>query len=388
MTIIDRYFIARVIRITAALTGVALLALMLERMLRVLDLVVNADNLAIQVAQIMGTLTPHYLGIALPTAFFLAMLLVIQHASRSNQIAALQSAGASLTRVVMPFMALAGLLAVISFFLFGVLQPQARYTYRALINAVMSETLEAAVRQGAFVSMKDRTVFAEKSDRKGGSLNQVFLYEPTDKGGDVILTAPRGVMTRADDGVSTIIELSDGKTDSFLPNGQLQGEVSFGELDWTISATEDGVFRARGSDEREMLFSELWRAVGNAADHQEYLKLRAELDGRIARVLIVFILPIFAAPLALNSGRMEQSAGLAVGLVLLITVFELIELGESLIKDGVTPPWLGIWAPMMMFAALSTAMFYRVAYTNKEPPLFMASELIGRLSFLKRKQDA
>ena len=387
MTTLDRYFIARVIRITAALTGVALLALMLERMLRVLDLVVNAENLAIQVAQIMGTLMPHYLGIALPTAFFLGVLLVLQHASRSNQISALQSAGASLTRIVAPFMLLAGLLAMISFFLFGVLQPQARYTYRALTNAVMTETLEAAIRQGAFVSMGDRTVFAEQSSRSGGNLEQVFVYEQRAAGDDVVLTAPRGVMTRTENGMASMIELRDGQTSSFGKDGELQGQVSFGALDWTLTASDEGMFRERGADEREMTISEVWRALGDAETPEETMMLRAELDGRLARILIVFILPIFAAPLALNSGRTEQSAGLAIGLVLLITVFELIELGESLVKEGIMPPFLGIWAPLVMFGALSVAMFYRVAYTNKEPPLFMASEMIGRIRFLLRKPE-
>ncbi|MBA4802213.1 MAG: LptF/LptG family permease [Euryhalocaulis sp.] len=387
MTTLDRYFIARVIRITAALTGVALLALMLERMLRVLDLVVNAENLAIQVAQIMGTLMPHYLGIALPTAFFLGVLLVLQHASRSNQISALQSAGASLTRIVAPFMLLAGLLAMISFFLFGVLQPQARYTYRALTNAVMTETLEAAIRQGAFVSMGDRTVFAEQSSRSGGNLEQVFVYEQRAAGDDVVLTAPRGVMTRTENGMASMIELRDGQTSSFGKNGELQGQVSFGALDWTLTASDEGMFRERGADEREMTISEVWRTLGDAETDEETMMLRAELDGRLARILIVFILPIFAAPLALNSGRTEQSAGLAIGLVLLITVFELIELGESLVKEGIMPPFLGIWAPLVMFGALSVAMFYRVAYTNKEPPLFMASEMIGRIRFLLSKPE-
>ncbi|WP_022698805.1 LptF/LptG family permease [Euryhalocaulis caribicus] len=387
MTTLDRYFIARVIRITAALTGVALLALMLERMLRVLDLVVNAENLAIQVAQIMGTLMPHYLGIALPTAFFLGVLLVLQHASRSNQISALQSAGASLTRIVAPFMLLAGLLAMISFFLFGVLQPQARYTYRALTNAVMTETLEAAIRQGAFVSMGDRTVFAEQSSRSGGNLEQVFVYEQRAAGDDVVLTAPRGVMTRTEYGMASMIELRDGQTSSFGKDGELQGQVSFGALDWTLTASDEGMFRERGADEREMTISEVWRALGDAETAEETMMLRAELDGRLARILIVFILPIFAAPLALNSGRTEQSAGLAIGLILLITVFELIELGESLVKEGIMPPFLGIWAPLVMFGALSVAMFYRVAYTNKEPPLFMASEMIGRIRFLLSKPE-
>lgn len=387
MTTLDRYFIARVIRITAALTGVALLALMLERMLRVLDLVVNAENLAIQIAQIMGTLMPHYLGIALPTAFFLGVLLVLQHASRSNQISALQSAGASLTRIVAPFMLLAGLLAMISFFLFGVLQPQARYTYRALTNAVMTETLEAAIRQGAFVSMGDRTVFAEQSSRSGGNLEQVFVYEQRAAGDDVVLTAPRGVMTRTENGMASMIELRDGQTSSFGKDGELQGQVSFGALDWTLTASDEGMFRERGADEREMTISEVWRALGDAETPEETMMLRAELDGRLARILIVFILPIFAAPLALNSGRTEQSAGLAIGLVLLITVFELIELGESLVKEGIMPPFLGIWAPLVMFGALSVAMFYRVAYTNKEPPLFMASEMIGRIRFLLSKPE-
>jgi len=416
VTTIDRYYLARVVTMTAALTGVALLALLLERMLRILELVVNTDNLAVEVAKMLGTMsdvlslhgirvTP-YVGLIppelalvpdpaeldaifeVPLAFFLAVQIVLQQSSSSNQVAALQSSGAGLTRIIAPFLALAVALSLIAYGLFGMAQPHGRYLYRAVLNSVMTQTVEAAVNQGAFVSLGDRTVFAERSPGNGGALDQVFVVDRLEDGGEAVLTAPSGAMRRAEDGVSSQIELHDGVTSRFRANGALQDEIAFDSLDWTLSGMDDGVFRRRGADEREMTFAELRRGLRAENDPQRLLTLRGELDARLARILIILVVPFFAAPLAMASGRKPQTAGLAVGLVLLIAVLELIELGESFAKNGVMPPWMGIWAPLALFAAASLAMFHRVAYTTKEPPLFAASKLLGLIRIPGRKADA
>lgn len=372
MALLDRYLIRRVMKLTFAITLVALLALMLERMLRVLELAANSRNLAVQIAQIMGSLTPHYLGLALPTAFFLAIVLTLQRASRSQELAAYQSAGIGLARTIAPMVALAGVMMMIVIVLFGWAQPHTRYAYRAMVHSITAETVEAAVRQGAFVTIGDRTLYAEQAGGGSERLDQVFVFDRSADGTETVLTSPGGTMRPAADGMGSDIVIQNGQSARFAPDGALDGVISFGEAEWNAAANPGETFRPRGDDARELTLTELFSAIGEADSAQEKNMLQAEFHGRLARIVMVLILPVFAAPLAVNAGRSEQTAGLGVGLILLITGFQILELGESFAAEGMTV-LLALWAPIFIFAAVSAALFHRVAYTPKDPPLFAAT---------------
>lgn len=369
MALLDRYLIGRVMKLTFAITLVALLALMLERMLRVLELAANSRNLAVQMAQIMGSLTPHYLGLALPTAFFLAIVLTIQRASRSQELAAYQSAGIGLTRIIAPMVALAGVMMLIVIVLFGWAQPHTRYAYRAMVHSITAETVEAAVRQGAFVTIGGRTLYAEQQGESSDRLAQVFVFDRHADGTESVLTAPGGALRPAADGMGSDIVIQNGQSVRFARDGGLDGVIRFGEAEWNAATDPGERFRPRGEDARELTLTELFSAIGRASNAQEKNMLQAELHGRLARIVMVLILPVFAAPLAVNAGRSEQTAGLGVGLILLIAGFQILELGESFAAEGLTV-LLTLWTPIVIFALVSAALFHRVAYTPKDPPLF------------------
>ena len=57
--------------------GVTLIALLLERILRLLDMLAASNDRFGFVAQLAVNLVPHYLGLTLPAAFFLALMVVV-----------------------------------------------------------------------------------------------------------------------------------------------------------------------------------------------------------------------------------------------------------------------------------------------------------------------
>src|SRR3546814_14151904 len=83
-----------------------------------------------------ATLRPHYLGLALPAAFFISVLLLVARLAEDSEIDALLASGLSLGRIVLPFLAIGLLLALVSLALFGYVQPHARYGYRAALHVV------------------------------------------------------------------------------------------------------------------------------------------------------------------------------------------------------------------------------------------------------------
>ena len=133
---IDRYVLRKAIAPLLAGTVVVLLALLLERLLRLLDLVVNKGSPISLIFKLLLNLTPHYIGIALPAAFFLAMLVAVHRLSTDSELDALQSFGLGLQRLLAPLTGVAILLMVLMIVVTGYVQPYSRYAYRALIYAI------------------------------------------------------------------------------------------------------------------------------------------------------------------------------------------------------------------------------------------------------------
>ena len=104
MAIYSRYLLAQIARpmITAIL--VALIALLAERTLRVIDLVVGWRGSLFVVFEMLGYLIPHYMGLALPVAFFLGILLTFSRLSREGELAAMYASGAGLPQLLRPIL--------------------------------------------------------------------------------------------------------------------------------------------------------------------------------------------------------------------------------------------------------------------------------------------
>ena len=77
LSLIDRYVLRLTTGPMLACLAVTLVALLLERALRLLDLLSQSSDRFGYVVQLTGQLVPHYFGLALPVAFFVALFIVI-----------------------------------------------------------------------------------------------------------------------------------------------------------------------------------------------------------------------------------------------------------------------------------------------------------------------
>src|SRR3546814_19475655 len=76
----------------------------MERIVRLLDLVVNKGGPFYLLLQMLANLIPHYLGIALPAAFFIGVLHAVMKMSSDSELDAMQAFGGGLQRLLVPIM--------------------------------------------------------------------------------------------------------------------------------------------------------------------------------------------------------------------------------------------------------------------------------------------
>jgi lipopolysaccharide export system permease protein len=375
MSIYSRYLLAQIARpmITAIL--VALIALLAERTLRVIDLVVGWRGSLFVVFEMLGYLIPHYMGLALPVAFFLGILLTFSRLSREGELAAINASGAGLPQLLRPIFAAALVLALVVALLVSLLQPYARYAYRAATYALTNASFTTLLQDGLFTTLGDTTYMVDHISEDKSKMEGVFLYQSGEGKDAVTITAMRGQALR--EGATSPIELhlQDG-LQQLVPARQADAPAGsstevvlrFRDFETTLANPEED-FRPRGEDEREMTLLELWAAAADPPAHIDPWEIQAELNGRLVRILILPFLPLMAIPLAIDRVRGQRSYGLVVGLAMLIAFHQLLQLGEALADNNRIPAWTGLWVPFGLFAAVSAWMFLRAATRVPDPRL-------------------
>ena len=379
-TRIDRYILNQVSAPLLTTLGLAALLLILEKMLRLFDFVVNQGGPANVVFKMLANMAPHYLGLALPVGLLLGILLAFRKISLSSELDAITTAGVGLPRMMRPLLMLALLLAVINTILVGWVQPYSIYTYRTLVFDLRSGALGASIRVGEFVEIgEDITLLVEESHQQGAELRGIFM-ERKDNRGSIAVTAERGGFFATEDDQTILLRLFNGVIVDLNEKQNKPRVLSFDRQDLKIKLPSREDFRTRGGEELEMTLTELFQEKNNSENSSN---LRAALNGnfhwRIMHSLSFFILPFLAVAMGITNKRTGRSTGIVIGLSLLILYNEFMEGMETAVKGGASP-YLSIWMLFAAFAGLSFFFFRIAAFKAGGEPLGFIDMLWSAIS--------
>ncbi len=365
MPIYSRYILAQTLRPLLLAVAISLLLLLIERMMRLLELVLNSQGTVDVLFQLLAFLVPHYMGLALPAAFFLGMLLAFSRLRTDSELDALGSAGLGLHHLIRPALLLALLLTLVSALVFSHLQPHARYTYRSLVHQLANGPLNNYLQNGMFITAGETTYMAESIDPERRFFLKVFAYRDSPKEGISAITAAQGHLIEGKNQAEARLVLRNGHGLEIRPGVQPTGRASaidFEEIQRRVTLSEPKAFRARGIDERELTLPELWQAWRAGRPGLSRDVIRAEWHDRIIRIVSILLLPVLAVPLSVGGARRGRSNGMAVGLILLLVYNKLIGTGESLAASGDLPSLVAQWGVFAVFAAVSGFVFLRGAF--------------------------
>jgi lipopolysaccharide export system permease protein len=370
---IDRYLLALLLPRMAAALGITLVALVLERVLRLFDFVTGQGSPLGPVFGMALSLVPHYLGLALPVAFCIGVLGVVARLSEDNEIDALEGAGWSLRRIGLPFVAAAAFLALVSLALFGFLQPYSRYAYYELKNDVLAAGWDGRIEGGVVLDLgKGMLLSAETVDATGRTVYGVFLLQG-EEGRRVATTAQRGiVLPEPEDGTVTLV-LLDGR--SLLPDGQM---LAFDRLvvprEFDLA---DGPFRPRGENARELTLPELWGAIGDAA-RADAARFAAEFHERLIRAVSLVGVALFAVPLGVARKRSPRWPRLAIAIAALAIFDNLIKFATGMAAAGGANPAGALWGLALAFNGTALALWIATPGQGAPGPVRRVLRLIDR----------
>jgi lipopolysaccharide export system permease protein len=364
VTQIDRYLLMRMAPRMAVALLITLLALLMERILRLIDLVTTQGAPLDLVVGMALNLVPHYLGLALPATFCIAVLTALATLSRENEIDALENSGWSLRRIGAPFIAASVVLALISLPLFGVLQPYTRYGYQAIKYAAQNAGWGGRLEEGVFIDAGNGLVIsAGEVDPTGRVLSRVFVIQREGET-ESVFTAERGLILP--DPKARVVRL-------LLKNGR--GLVAGGWLDFEdlkLSrefAIDLNPFRPRGGTERELTFSELLTRANGADGLPPEPRYMAEFHGRLVRTFALIGVALLSIPLGVTRKRAPVWPRIVLALAVLVGFDQLLQTVQSLASLGRIDPVLGLWGVSAVFTLGSGWLYATTPGQGSPSPL-------------------
>lgn len=333
-----------------------LLAQLLERLLRLFDLAAASGAALSTVFVMAGNLVPHYLGLALPTAFTAGIFMAVARMGDDNELDVMLATGRSIARVASPYFAVALALSAFNLYLYGFLQPQSRYGYHVAVHEALQSGWDARVEENRFVSAgQGFTLSANAVAGDGRTLHGVFVQRRRD-GVEEITTAQHGRLVPSPEGRRLLLELDDGTT---VREGGDQSVSLLHFKHGLINADFTPApppFRARGNSVRELTLPELWQHLQGGESELSPDELTGEFHGRLARSLVLPLLPLLALPLGMAAKRGRRAPGVVFAVFILLALNHSLQFGESLAESGRAAA-SAVWIPLIVFGALSAWLF-------------------------------
>jgi lipopolysaccharide export system permease protein len=386
MGLLDRYILRAVITPLFIALCIAGMLMLLEHMLRLFDFVLAEQGPVDVVWRMLSNLVPHYLGLALPLGTFIGILLAFRALSLSSELDALNSSGASVTRLLRPVYALVIGLMIFDFLLVAYIQPYARYKYQEIRFDVTSGAFGIKIPQGEFVSISDTvTIRLGRISSQTHEAEGIYLEERDAAGGTAIITAANGGISTTPDITRLILKLRNGRQVFVDAKGDHVNALEFETFDVEVDLPAIAAFRARGDDDQEASLGEMLKLLAASPESSpQWNAYRAGFHWRLIHPLTFLVIPILAVAMGVTGRRRTSNVRPILGVAILIVYHELIEeWGKVAASEGILTPYISMWGIFAVFLVVSIVLYRGsidkartarvMARREEEPPIRVLS---------------
>lgn len=364
MKLLARYLLKELVVPLVVWVAFLFLLLFVMQFLRGTDVLLGSAVTLGDIGRLILFLAPHFLVMALPIAFLLAILLGLGRLSEDRELVALQALGISPTQLLAGPLAIGAVLAGLMLLLTFTGEPWGMSAVRDLVSDVIKKNVAGDVKSGVFYEdLSDLTLYAERVEGKGERWTHVLLHDDREPSSPLLVLAQTGRLTTGGGEEGLRLSLKEGEvhranratTDYSLLRFE-QGEISVG-----LGGSVNRKNRFR-SPKEEMTPGELLQAAEEAeksgGDARPFLM---SLHNRMGNALAPLAFALLATPLAIG----RRQAGRAWGYLLTLSGYVLFYLlsraFEQMGQQGKLPVLVAGQLTNVIFIVLGVIAMWRVS---------------------------
>ncbi len=379
MKILDRYILRELI--VPFLLGLAVFTsvLLIVRILKLVELVVNRGVPLWQMIRVFSYILPAFLEVTVPMALLLAILVAFGRLSSDSEIVALRAAGVSLYRLLGPVTAFAIAVSLLTLWLSFSARPWGNSHLRLGLYEIVKARATAGLKPRLFNDeFQQLVIYVEHIPPGGDRLEGILISDTRERGAQNTIYAERGRLVTDERGHTLTLRLYEGGIYSAGGKSGYQ-DTRFTTYDLTLDLDATvAQLRRRTRDVSEMTVAELRAAVQSkhAAGEPTFVE-RVELHRKFSIPFACLVFAGLGVPLGIQPSRAVHARGFSLSLGLIFAYYMLLTFGQNLGERGALPPVVAVWLPNAALSIVAAALLARAARerSSERPPLW--DRLVG-----------
>jgi LPS export ABC transporter permease LptG/LPS export ABC transporter permease LptF len=364
--ILDEYVLSQFLgTFTMVLVSFVMLMLIFTCFELLGDIIRNRTSF-ITVAAYLANLTPSMIYTITPLAVLIAVLVVFGLMSKSSELTAMKASGLSLYRIVLPVFIIASMLAAALFAFDQVYLPQANRRQEALRNVIKGKPPQTFEHPG------QKWLFGLQEPGKPGRIFYYELFDPAQNAfGNLTVfefdpetfSISRRIFASNVHWEPQLHEwvFEHGWERSF--NGaEISSYRPFDVSTFPEIREQPQYFKKEALLSSEMSFDELSAYIRDLSQSGfDTIRLRVQLNRKVATPVITLIMAILAVPFALSMGKRGSLTGIAVAIGVAIAYFMVAGICGAMGDVNLLPALLAAWAPDVIFGLVGGYLLLRTS---------------------------
>ncbi len=364
LRVLTRYVLAEIIVPSLLGLGVFTTILLVARMLKLVELVVNRGVPFLDIVRIFSYIMPTFLEVTVPMAVLLGVLVAFGRLSSDSELVALTASGVSLQQLITPVAIFAFLACSIALVVSFYARPWGNSHFRSSLYEIAKKRAAAAIKEKVFTDEFDGLViYVDQVAEQGTVLKGILISDTRDSSQRNTIFARIGYVIPAKNDQGLSLRLVDGSLHTSYERDRSYHRTDFSTYDITLDlGTALARLSPRERDPNELTVSELRSEIQQKRQSGDpALAERVELHRKFSIPFASLIFAIVGVPLGIRPTRAVRSRGFAMSLVLIFFYYLLLTLGESLGLRGIVPPSLALWLPNIVFTPIAVALFWQAS---------------------------
>lgn len=316
------------------------------------------------VAQIIATLLPQGLGVTIPMALLIGLLIGLGRLSADREIVALQACGVSVYRLFWPVGVFAAGAVAATLYTLIVALPDANQAFREITYRIVAQRAEHEVRPRVFYEdFPGIVLYVRDAPPGGGGWRDVFLADTRRGDQPEVFLAARGRM---------ILDRRQRRVDVLLENGTRHHVDPAAPEEYTahrfnrlfVTLDPETVFPRTGPQRGypELRLEELQAEIARLrqaglSPHRPIMEIHKKFS--IPAACLVFAL--IGLALGVTSRKEGKLGGFALGVGVIFAYYVIMYGAEAMAKGGLVSPHLAMWLPNLVLGSMGGTLIVRKA---------------------------
>jgi LPS export ABC transporter permease LptF/LPS export ABC transporter permease LptG len=316
------------------------------------------------VVRVLLTLVPQALGVTIPMALLIGILITLGRLSGDREIVAMEACGVSPGRLLRPLLLIAVVATVVTTYVMIVALPFANQAFREITFKLMMTRGETKIKPRIFYTDFPNLVIYVREVTPGVGWTDVMVSENSDPTKPKTYLAKRGRLLLDESKRTVQMILFDGTTHSVdLDDPEKYEHGTFSQTALIIDP--ESVFPRSGPMKgyTEMTIAELKAEMAdllkqNIYPHNQIMAWQQKYSIPVACLAFMLV----ALGMGVSHRRDGRLASFVLGIAVVLVYWVLMYISRSIAKAGIFPywfAWLAMWVPNIVVAIWGVVLIAR-----------------------------